>query len=527
MTVADPLLSITSMLAKAVLDGNACQGTQLRKCSINTRIWNIKSFVCESKMIPKIIGTTEAAALMQLSEQRIRTLLKQGKIEGQQVGKQWLVDHESLAAFLKNPENHVNPPDRVRNGKAKPNMVALSFFSGAMGLDLGLEKAGIEVLLACEFDKACRKTIAVNKPEIALLGDIWDYSAQQIRAAAGLSPTDKIDVIVGGPPCQAFSTAGARRGFDDDRGNAMMRYLDLIESLQPEYAVIENVRGLLSAPLSHRPHADRDASYSPAKNELPGGALMLVLARLRSMGYGISFNLYNSANFGTPQVRERVVMMCHKGGEVLPYLTPTHSDNPVHGLPKWKTFRDAVSGMSEADQRSIAFPENRLRYFRMLKSGQYWKSLPVDLQKEALGKSYFSGGGKTGFLRRLDWEKPSPTLVTHPAMPATDLAHPAENRPLSVQEYKRIQQFPDDWILCGSLLDQYKQVGNAVPVGLGEAIGKLILNHRRGIVDKTYPGFRYSRYKDTDSLTWEKVHGRLHASEEELGKKNLELFELS
>ncbi|MHB9703231.1 DNA cytosine methyltransferase [Alcaligenes aquatilis] len=472
-------------------------------------------------MIPEMIGTKEAAEMMQLSEQRIRTLLKQGKIAGQQVGKQWVVDKNGLEDYLRNPENHVNPPDRKRRSTHKPEIVALSFFSGAMGLDIGLEKAGIEVLLACEFDKACRKTIVANKPEIALLGDIWDYSGEEIREAAGLTSTDKIDVIVGGPPCQAFSTAGARRGFKDDRGNALIRYLELIEELQPEYAVIENVRGLLSAALSHRPHSKRDKDDPLKLEEMPGGALLLVLERLREMGYGVSFNLYNSANFGSPQVRERVVILCHKGGEELPYLVPTHSDDPKFKMPKWRTFRDAVAGLEEVEHKHLDFPEKRLRYYRMLGPGQYWKNLPLELQKEALGNSFYAGGGKTGFLRRLDWDKPSPTLVTHPAMPATDLAHPEADRPLSIQEYKRIQEFPDNWILCGSLLDQYKQVGNAVPVSLGKAIGELILNHMKGNQIKEFPEFKYSRYVGTDSKSWEAKHRALHSPHVEA---NLELF---
>jgi DNA (cytosine-5)-methyltransferase 1 len=116
---------------------------------------------------------------------------------------------------------------------------------------------------------------------------------------------------------------------------------------------------------------------------------------------------------------------------------------------------------------------------------KYWKYLPEELQREALGKSYFSGGGKTGFLRRLAWDKPSCTLVTAPNMPATDICHPTERRPLSIEEYKRIQQFPDHWEVCGSLKDQYRQIGNAVPVGLGEAVGRAILRHMAG--EPEYP----------------------------------------
>jgi DNA (cytosine-5)-methyltransferase 1 len=406
--------------------------------------------------------------------------------------------------------NHVNPPDRKRKGTQKPSVVALSFFSGAMGLDMGLEKAGIELLLACEFDKACRKTIAANKPDIALLGDVWDYNAEQIRDAAGLAAQDDIDVIVGGPPCQAFSTAGSRRGFEDVRGNALLRYIELIEELRPKYAVLENVRGLLSAPLSHRPHTERGKNKPLTPEELPGGALLLIINRLKKAGYGLSFNLYNSANFGSPQVRERVVIICHREGEELPYLVPTHSQDAAFGLPKWKTFKEAVTGLDDVKHNHINFPEDRLVYYRMLGPGQYWKHLPLDLQKKALGNSFYAGGGKTGFLRRLAWDKPSPTLVTHPAMPATDLAHPTENRPLSIQEYKRIQQFPDSWIVCGSLIDQYKQIGNAVPASLGEAIGKLILDHIKGKSIPTVQEFSYSRYKETDHVTWIKKHQTLH-----------------
>jgi DNA (cytosine-5)-methyltransferase 1 len=122
---------------------------------------------------------------------------------------------------------------------------ALSFFSGAMGLDLGIEKAGMEVLLACEADKVCKQTITLNKPGLPLIGDILDYTAKEILNIAGLKSSSEIDIIFGGPPCQAFSTAGSRKGFNDPRGNVFLKFIDLIIELQPKYAVIENVRGLL------------------------------------------------------------------------------------------------------------------------------------------------------------------------------------------------------------------------------------------------------------------------------------------
>lgn len=396
----------------------------------------------------------------------------------------------------------VNPPDKARTSKKVPKLKALSFFSGALGLDQGLEKAGLNLLLACEMNKACRQTISANRPDIALLGDIWKYSFTDIREAARLSKNDEIDLVVGGPPCQAFSTAGARRGFEDERGNVFLRYIELILNMRPRYAVIENVRGLLSAPMSHTPHAARDAEWSPEGDQMPGGALLHVLKMLRRGGYSVSFNLYNSANFGVPQSRERVILICSRDGDPVPHLMPTHSQDGSFGLPKWKTLRDALEGLDPKKGMHAEFPEDRLRFYRHLTAGQYWKHLPTHMHREAMGGSLDSGGGKTGFYRRLDWDKPSCTLVTSPTMPATDICHPDEHRPLSVEEYKRIQQFPDDWIMCGSMTDQYKQIGNAVPVGLGAAVGRAIISHMKGGKLQPPTGFPFSRYKENDETSW-------------------------
>ena len=393
------------------------------------------------------------------------------------------------------PQDHILP--QKRNSIKKP--VALSFFSGAMGLDIGIERAGFEIVLACEFDKSCRQTIQANRPNMALIGDINDYSASEILSAAGLSPKDSVDLMFGGPPCQAFSTAGRRKGFGDQRGNIFLTYLSRAIDIRPKYLVIENVRGILSISFSANDTGDLKIGRKKIKCSdyaFPGGAMSFVVDAMSLAGYGASFNLYNAANFGSPQTRERVVIVCSKDGTKAPYLSPTHSEKGDYGLPKWITFRDAVQGLPK-ECTHINFPEARLYYYRLLKSGQYWRHLPEEMQKKALGKSYYSGGGKTGFLRRLDWNRPSYTLVTNPAMPATDLAHPEELRPLSIEEYKRIQEFPDDWFISGSLLNQYKQIGNAVPTSLGLAIGKLIMSRLRGKNATMIPDFPYSRYRKT------------------------------
>jgi DNA (cytosine-5)-methyltransferase 1 len=457
-----------------------------------------------------LIDINKASELLKITPQQVRNLCRSKKLPCEKISGSWvLYEHEiynyydnSSCGTAENQASYYTNEEVL--SKTKP--IALSFFSGAMGLDLGLEQAGFEVLLSCEIDNACRKTILKNKPQIALIDDINNYSAKEIRELAKLAPNDEIDLVVGGPPCQTFSTAGKRKGLDDERGNVFLKFLEVAIELAPKFIVIENVRGLLSAPLKHRPHNQRGIGFTSLtpEEEEKGGVLFHVLQKLRKEGYGVNFNLYNSANFGTPQKRERVVVVCSRDGKKLPYLVPTNSENELFNLPKWRSFKEAMNGSKIDKHHHLEFPEKRLKYYRKLKAGQYWKHLPPELQKEALGKSYYAGGGKTGFLRRLSWDDPSPTLVTHPAMPATDLAHPTEDRPLSIEEYKKIQEFPDSWQIEGSLIEQYKQIGNAVPRSLGTAIGKLLIDYMNNRKIKVYKDFNYSRYKNTDEIKWEK-----------------------
>ncbi len=404
------------------------------------------------------------------------------------------------------------------DSSSKNCLKALSFFSGAMGLDIGLHKSGITTLLACEIDRSSRETIVSNNPEIGLIGDIRNYSVDDILEFANLDRSDEVDIIVGGPPCQAFSSAGKRMGLADERGNVFLKFIETIEEIKPKYAVIENVRGLLSSQYSIELEPEEEEFLAPELRELKGSTLFYVINRLRKAGYKVSFNLYNSANFGTPQVRERVIIVCTRSNEEVPYLEPTHSENGEFGLPKWRSLRQAIGDLPEEPNDFIKFPDKRLKYYKILKEGQNWRNLSEDLQKEALGKSYYLGGGKTGFFRRLAWDSPSPTLVTHPAMPATDLAHPIEDRPLSVQEYKRIQEFPDGWHIAGNVINQYKQIGNAVPVSVGEAIGKTIKKHMNGLEIRNYENFKYSRYLRTsdDDFMRDFIHrSNIHMAETE------------
>ena len=441
-----------------------------------------------------MLSTDDIARRLGISKPTANKLVRSGEIAAERVGSQWVAGERAFAAYLDRGNLSPAPEDHPRTGAddvAGP--VALSFFSGALGLDLGMEEAGIKSLLFCENDRKCRMTIDSARPETALIGDISRYGAEEVLAMARVPEGRPVDVMFGGPPCQAFSTAGARRAFDDDRGNVFLRYLDLAAEIKPRYLVVENVRGLLSTPFPLEEGGDA----------VRGGAMELVLRKLDGMGYVVSFNLYNAANFGAPQIRERVVLIAKRGGGKVAYLQPTNAEGGEWGLPAWKTFGQAVEGLDGTRAHFSQFPEKRLRYFRMLSEGQCWKQLPEALQEEAMGKAYRLSGGKTGFYRRIRFDRPCPTLVTSPTMPATDLCHPTEDRPLSVEEYKRVQGFPDGWPVKGGLADVYRQIGNAVPVALGAAIGRAIISDMLGTAPSgRFEGFPYSRYRKTSDLTW-------------------------
>lgn len=379
----------------------------------------------------------------------------------------------------------------------------ISFFSGAQGLDIGLEQAGMECIAVNEYDAAACATIRLNNPGLSIYEtDIRNLDVPTLCNDLGIA-RGELFAIVGGPPCQAFSTAGRRLGLNDERGNVFLSFIDFVAQLCPKYAIFENVRGLLSAPLVHRPHEQRGRGF-PAldEQERPGGALLHILQLLEQAGYATTFTLYNTANFGVPQTRERLIFFASRDGESVPYLQPTHHEHAEHGLAHWRTLRDAIEGLRPDQHHFVRFPEGRLKFYKMLKEGQNWRDLPSGVQQEAMGESWFSGGGRTGFYRRLAWDRPSPTLVTRPTMKATDLCHPEELRPLSVEEYAAIQTFPANYKFAGTIEDQYRQIGNAVPCLFGEAIGRHIIAFDEGRLNSGTTGTKHSRYERTDHNSW-------------------------
>jgi len=331
-----------------------------------------------------LLTVNEVAKQLKLTVPSVKLLIKNDQLKAKQSGNQWLISVKNLNEYIKINNIIIDPADHERLQDTIPPIVALSFFSGAMGLDIGMKNGGIDALLACECNKACRMTIVQNNPEIGLIGDINKFTSDDILKMAKIPKEKKVDIIFGGPPCQAFSTAGKRKAFDDERGNIFLKYLNIISEIKPTYVVIENVRGLLSTPFI----------YNHSKEPIKGGAMMIILDILKEIGYEVSFNLYNAAYFGAPQTRERIIIIGKLGNEKVSYLQPTHNENGSYNLKPWRTLQDALDSLPEnTEHHYIAFPEKRLKYYRILKEGQYWKDLPYDLQKEAMGKSFYLGGG--------------------------------------------------------------------------------------------------------------------------------------
>lgn len=337
--------------------------------------------------------------------------------------------------------------------------------------------------------------------------DINTITTDEILETAGLA-RNEVMLVAGGPPCQAFSTAGKQRGLADFRGNVILQYLRVIADIRPPYFIMENVRGLMSAMLTHIPQEYHD--YEHIKS-IKGSVLQFLTDEFKRLGYEVSYALLDSANYGVPEHRERLVIIGHIGGRV-PIPSPTHTPNGAHGTARWQTLRDAIGDLENRDDlHFIPLRPKCLPYMQMLKEGENWRQLPPEIAREAMGKAYMLTGGKTGFLRRLKFDEPAPTLVTSPTMPATLLCHPTRLRPLSTEEYARIQQFPDTWKFHGPIEAVYRQIGNAVPVGLGYAIGHQIMEHIAGRIDmheEERNRAPYSRYRNTTDFEFSRLFER-------------------
>ena len=385
----------------------------------------------------------------------------------------------------------------------------ISLFSGAMGLDIGLEKTGRFQILACvEKEHAFAETIRLNHRKGRLHADlkifekdINELNPLDILSEIGLKPGE-LDLLVGGPPCQSFSTAGKRRTVQEPRGTLLWQYLRFVEKIQPKFFLMENVRGVLSAALRHRPIAKRcDKGGSPLEpDEQPGSVIRLFAENLQKLE-GVSYHMdcfeVNAVNYGAPQLRERALFIGNRYNVQVDFPNPTHRrkldpknkarlDSEERSLLPWGTLRDAIGDLYESDPIIMDFSPRKKKYLSMVSPGSNWRSLPVEIQKESMASAWVATGGRSGWWRRLSFDLPCPTLVTMPNHAGTSLCHPSEVRALTLREYARIQEFPDDWEFFGTASEQYTQVGNAMPVRLGRIAGDAISSTMDSIRERNW-----------------------------------------
>lgn len=362
-----------------------------------------------------------------------------------------------------------------------------SFFTGAMGLDLGLERGGFVPTLANENDPKCCETIELNRPSLQLIREgIERLNADRLRDARGFH--GDVDLMVGGPPCQSFSSGGKRMSLTDPRGNLMYEYLRLIGEVRPRHFVLENVANLTTAALRHRPIAERPGQHwslkhydNPTHNgrgdapelqpdEKSGSLIRKLLEDVRQLGYKIVFGVLDAADYGAPQHRLRFIMIGARDGAPPALPTPAYGMATL-GLQPYRTVRQAIRHYACEPGPGSRYTDSVARFFALVPPGGNWRDLPRDLQPSALGGSWAAGGGKTGFYRRLPWDAPSPTIIGRANRKGSALCHPEAIRPISVREAAALQGFPQEWQFAGSMNAQYLQIGNAVPIALGAAIG--------------------------------------------------------
>lgn len=331
----------------------------------------------------------------------------------------------------------------------------VSIFSGIDCLGLGAREFFDTVLAVDEDSNPC-KVLNANKDKFHPNMEVWnrnicDISDDEILAFKG------VDGVMGGPPCQSFSSA--RGGFnpDDERNNYIFEYLRWVRLIEPKFFLFENVEGLVQKGKVHLFHKFLDDADS--------------------LGYKVSYKVVNAHDYGSAQARLRIIVVGFRNDLGLEFVFP----NPVENK---KYVRDILDTNITGEHSKASA---RLREIMPhIPEGGYWKHLKSEeLLKKALGKNYEKrAGGMTGVCRRLHRDKPAPTLVTSPTQNTTLLYHPVENRPLSVTEYKRGQGIPLSYDLsCISVTAQYRAIGNGVPVEMSYEITKAISNTLDTILD--------------------------------------------
>lgn len=398
----------------------------------------------------KLFSINNLADLLGTSRRTVESWVKNGKLilEQDEDGKEGFSAFRLGGIPVIGDMTQSNWEEELKS-LPRRNFTSVELFAGGGGLAVGMEKAGFHHIMLNEFNKAACDTLKLNRPQWNVVeGDIHNVSFSQYEG--------QVDFLSGGFPCQAFSYAGNRGGFQDTRGTLFFELARAVQEIKPKVFMGENVRGLLTH--------DNGKTLSVIRNTIAELGYTLVEPRvLKAIMYKV------------PQKRERLILIAIRNdyANKVSFKWP----DPYHRI---MTLRDALfrGELYDTDvPQSIGqqYPQKKKEIMDMVPMGGFWKDLPVPVQQEYMKGSYGLPGGKTGMARRLDLDEPSLTLTCAPAMKQTERCHPTESRPLTVREYARIQTFPDDWTFAGNMTEQYKQIGNAVPVNLAYAIGRAII----------------------------------------------------
>lgn len=402
-------------------------------------------------MIPEYYTIAQVADILGISKETLRRWDKNGKLIPQRNdSNQYRMYHRSQLTQFEEAQLLFNSNwEKELAIKPTKDYKLVELFAGAGGLAIGMEKAGFETVLLNELDKHACQTLRNNRPQ-------WNVIQGDISQIDFKPYYGQIDIVTGGFPCQAFSYAGHKRGFEDARGTLFFEFARAIKEIQPKVFLAENVRGLL--------------------NHDNGRTLETIKGIIDELGYFlVEPRVLKAIFYQVPQKRERL------------FLVAIRKDLAKKVIFKWPspyqrimTVKDALKkgALYNCDvpkSQGMKYPKRKIEILSQVPEGGYWRDLPDELQREYMMKSYFLGGGKTGIARRLAWNEPSLTLTCSPAQKQTERCHPEETRPLTVREYARIQTFPDDWLFSGPMGAQYKQIGNAVPINLAYAVGRSLI----------------------------------------------------
>ncbi len=346
----------------------------------------------------------------------------------------------------------------------------LDLFSGVGGLSYGFaHDDNFEIVAGNEILPDMAKAYSLNHPTVKMYN--CDIKNLEIKR-------DDIDLIIGGPPCQAFSTAG-KRLINDPRGQLFQEYYRILKELNPKLFLFENVKGLLSM----------------QKGEL----LQTILSLFESLGYKVKYEVLNSADYGVPQLRERVIIIGTKLNKDFEYPKPTHSNKKDDNLKPYLTLSEAINDLPliKSNEESFEYKTKANNEFQELMRIKAPEKLmdhnsPKNNEKLVKLMECLPDGGtpqdapeelrpKSGFKNtycRLWWEKPAPTITRNLSTPSSSRCiHPKAPRPLTTREGARIQCFPDNYIFYGSRSSRNLQIGNAVPTFLSIALKDSIKQH--------------------------------------------------